>query len=465
MHRSRTLLLLVAAAGCSAPPGRSPDAEIVPCPLNDRANSVLRCVIEECASSHGEWSHDLGPGCPRIWAVQFGLTAGLRRQRDDLRELAEVTASRQNSDLNRLILDAVFGGDDAADGPEAYGVPALFVSGVLGASGSHYAKFRLAFDRALEEMDLSSLPETRLTGTAVLLAEVARTERNERDRWLNKAREATAKISGVKFRAFALAAIAKASGDTGDLRRAREGVETACPDFHLEDGRLTFEAEEAYVLSRYLALVSALADLAQLTGNPLDRTRAEALLDFVFSESLFNGRVLVHDGAKNGFRSDDFCSGCNLNALYLVDRLYGDTFKIDPLPELPERPDPWLMREREVHELFPLRSGQLGSFMAIHFGVNIGYEEVPSGDPHPHGALRLRFSLNDSLQECRFERMGDDGIIVRLDEKDTASYTIDEDSVVEGDYDPEISRYTVEIGPARGGTRQVRVICVICKRA
>ena len=154
MRRCVTILLLLGAGSCSAPPQRSPDAEIVPCPLNDRANTVLRNVIEECASSHGEWAHDMGPGCPRVWAVQFGYTAGLRRQRDDLTDLAEVTASRPNSDLNKLILGAVFGGDENPDGPEAYGIPALFLSGVLSGSGSHYSTFRLytadEFDKAVE---------------------------------------------------------------------------------------------------------------------------------------------------------------------------------------------------------------------------------------------------------------------------------------------------------------------------
>lgn len=449
--------LVVAHAGCAAPTQRQPDAEVVPCPLNEIANAILRNVVEECASSHGDWAHDMGPGCPRIWATQFGFTAGLRRGREDLIELAETTADRQSADLNRLILGAIFG-SDASGGPEAYGTPALFVSGILNGSGGHYAKFRLAFDRGLEQLDFDSLPDTRLAGIAVLLAELARTEEEEREELLERARGIAAKISGARFRSFALAAIAKASGSAADLERAREGVEDATPEFRLEKGRLVFDVEEKYVLSHFLVLVHALADMAQLTGNSFDRTRAQELLAFVFSDHFFDGRVLVHDGSRDGFRSPRYCSGCNLSALYLVDRLYGDTFKVDPLPELPERSDDWLERKEEVHELFPLRSDQPGSYFADEFGVTVGYTEIPPNSQHPRGALRLSFRLGDSIQNCKFRRQGDKGVEVPLDENDRARYTLGADSVVEGTYDPEVSSYTFEIGPSGNGSRQIRIL-------
>lgn len=87
--------LFVLLAACRAPARLAPDADLVPCPLTERANAILAHVVEDCGSADGRWRHDLGPGCPRIWAVRFGLTAGLRRDRDDLLELARVTAARE----------------------------------------------------------------------------------------------------------------------------------------------------------------------------------------------------------------------------------------------------------------------------------------------------------------------------------------------------------------------------------
>lgn len=453
------LCLLSASGGCFAPPQRAPDADLVPCPLSARANVVLRSVIEESASSDGRWAHDMGPGCPRIWATQFGLVGGRRRGREDLIDLAEITASRQRSDLNGLILGAIFGGEQG-EGPEVFGVPALFITGILDGRGSDYAKFRLAFDRGLAQLDPGSLGDTQRTGLAVLLAELGRALPEERDALLARSREVESGIEAASFRAFARASVARASGSPGDLERAREAVEGAASGFREEGGAFTFAPPPTSILSQDLALISALADMAILTGEPRDRARAEALLDFVFSDRYFDGKHLAHDvTSKPGgvTRSGEHCSGCNLNALYLLDRLHGDTFRIDPLPPLPERPDDWLAVDEERLGLFALLPGQPGTIIQGYGGITVSFVEL-SPDQAPsaaHGALRLSFDLRDSAFGLRFRRQGEQGVVVPLDEEGRAAYTLAAGDVVEGRHDPALSSYTFELGPLREGRRAV----------
>ncbi len=445
------------AAGCFAPERREPDADVVPFHLNDAANTVLRNVITECGSSRGQWAHDMGPGCPRIWATRLGLTAGLRRQRDDLVALGRATARRQNADVTGLIVDAIIGEPDQT-GPVAYGLPALLISGTLDGRGVHYHKFRMVADRALAELDAESLDPKPRAGLAVVLAEIARIDPDGREERLARARELAAGIEWIELRAFALAAVARVTTVQSDIDAAREAVEAATPEFRVDGGRLVFDLDGEYVLSLYLALTNALADMAQLTGNPYDRARAQALIEFVFSDRLFDGRFLLHDGSTDGRRSREFCSGCNLNALYLVDRLWGDTWKIDPLPPLPKRPDPWVERRVERVGLFRLHSGQHGTTLMNQFGLTIGYTEVPPDDDHPRGAVRIWFSLGDGVQSCRFRREKEQPVLVPLDENDEARYTPTAEDVVEGEYDAERSGYTFVLGPRKDRTRPVTVV-------
>lgn len=48
--------------------------------------------------------------------------------------------------------------------------------------------------------------------------------------------------------------------------------------------------------------------------------------------------------------------------------------------------------------------------------------------------------------------------VVSLDSSGEARYPIGEDSLVEGDYDPKISRYTLWVGPPGGNARRIRVL-------
>lgn len=442
--------------GCALPARRAPEADVVPCPLNARANLVLRNLVERCALPGGGWDRDMGPGCPRIWAPQFGLMAGTRRQREDLIALGERTIARESADVDALILHALFG-EIEAEGPAAFGLPALLVSGVRNGNDAHFHKFRLVFHRALEHLDTSSLRENQRAGLAALLAGLASALPSEVAIHLRRARELADTVTEAELRAFALAAIARASRSEEDIARARDAVEAAVPPMRLEEGRLAVEVPETYVLSTVLSLSGALADMAQLTGEPRDRTRAEALLNFAFSEHLFDGRFLMHDGRRDGRRTREFCSGCNLNALYLVDRLYGDTFKIDPLPEIPARPAQTSAQRTTTHDLFPLSPGQPGTYGALDFGVTVAYTELPGSEQHPRGALRLRITLNDGVQRCRFELLGDGEVLVPLDDHDRVIYKLGGDAVVSGEYDPEISGYTIEVGPEHKGFRDIRI--------
>ncbi len=104
-------------------------------------------------------------------------------------------------------------------------------------------------------------------------------------------------------------------------------------------------------------MIHGLVDLARVTGDAAIHGRAGSLLDYVFSDAYFDGRFLVHD-RLSGKPSRDVCSGCDFMALYLVDRLYCDSFVIAPVPVLPERDWPEETRKRTIDETFVLEAGE-----------------------------------------------------------------------------------------------------------
>ncbi len=77
-----------------------------------------------------------------------------------------------------------------------------------------------------------------------------------------------------------------------------------------------------------------MADLAILDpAGPWHRTGMD-LLEYVYSDTYFNGRFLAHDIGDDGKQAPVFCTGCNYHALYLADRMYGDTLKLKPVGPL-----------------------------------------------------------------------------------------------------------------------------------
>lgn len=455
-RKVRTLWLVFLAgpvllASCRAPGRRSLEAELVPCPLSETASTLLHRVIRDSASSDGRWAHDLGPGCPRIWATHLGLGAGLRREREDLIHLGEVTASRQRKDFDSLALESLFGGGVPEPGPETHGLPALLISGILAGSGSHYARFLLAFDRALETMDFARLPDTQRTGFCLLLCEVARSEPDRATDLLARARDLASTIEHPKFRAFARSRLAMASGSDEDLELARQVAREALPPLELRDGQLEVQLEEKYVLSRYLALTGALCDLALLDPGGGHRERALLLLDVIFSEAFLRDGVLVHDASRDGYRSESHCSGCNLQAIHLVDRLHGDTFQIAPLPSLPDRDSSWPGTPGRVISLFRVGPGQPGTYFGETFRVQVGYRE--SGE----GELIVEVQLKDFDRGVTLERRGEKSARVERGADDTAILGLSAEDAVEGDPDPGLIRYRILLGPAVEGRRLIRL--------
>jgi hypothetical protein len=339
---SKTPFLLVGAAwllasACSGLDELAPDEHVVAAPISARANVVLRHVVEDYASRCGEWGGSMSPGCAEVWATQFGYRAGVRRERDDLIELGEVTAGREAAELRGLAWDALVGGDVDEDDPAVFGFPALLVSCALGGRGFDGFLFERVLDEAVERSATAGLRER--AGLAALLAASAPLRPDERDERLALAREnaeASRGGGGETWRFLAWAAIARASGEAADAERARAVLaETALRFDDWGALALPLEARDE-VLSRLLSVAHGMTDLSQATGDPALHRGATSLMDYVFSDAYFDGRLLIHDRVHGP--SEDVCSGCNLMALYLADRLYGDSFVIAPLPQLPDRP-------------------------------------------------------------------------------------------------------------------------------
>jgi hypothetical protein len=281
-------------------------------------------------------------GCAPIWATQFGLRAGLRRSRADVTALGRLTADAIDSGVLAVARKAVLGEVDR-DNEALYGFPALLVSGLLDGNHGHMGRFKLVFERALPAAKGAGAREE--TAMAALLAELATAEPEGRAERLALAREFAAQVSEHKddfeepaLSAFAWAHVAKASRAPEDVAHARAALERGLPPFDAAAG--CFEAREGkgYMLSLELTLTDALADLAQATGDATWVRKARALLDQTFDAAYLAGH-LAHDWDGRSFGvSSRWCSGCNFHALFLVDRIYGDSWVIGDLPDLPEQP-------------------------------------------------------------------------------------------------------------------------------
>lgn len=312
-----------------------------------RANQVLKHLVMEYGSSSGRWKGNMSRGCAEIWACQLGFRAGLRRSREDLLLLARLTADTVSDDVQDLILDAFFG-DFKEEHRALHTFPALLFSALLDGKGTHWCLFMTLLDRVVEEAEKRVLRSREYAALGYMCAEVYRTDPENNMEYLRKACAFADMIDGTADpadKAFVLAGIACITGKEEDIRSAAAQVDAAIPPFDARTETFDFPEKTSHILSHHLALIHALADMVKATGESRYHHRARALLRYVFSDAGFDGSRLSHDWGQ-GNKSAAFCAGCNFNALYLVDRLYGDTWKIPELPALSEAedepaPEPW----------------------------------------------------------------------------------------------------------------------------
>jgi len=254
------------------------------------------------------------------------------------------------------------------------------------------------FSKGLDRVDELETPAPKdCAGLAVLLAEAARLIPEEAEKRLEQARGFARQAAGTargRLAFMAWAAIARASRAKEDIAEARKAWAATPYRFDPATGALQPLKNEVEMLSMHLATVHGLCDLAQAAGNATAQRHAVALLDYVFSDAYFDGRFLSHDRVS-GARSKSVCSGCNLMALYLVDRLYGDAFVIDPVPVLPERdwPEEGPVRKEWDHTLVlqPGRDGQEGS------------AEFTLKSLAPQGRILLRHATRDVRIKIEYE--------------------------------------------------------------
>jgi hypothetical protein len=336
--RSRFLLLLLAVAflnACSVAPRAKPEAPPVPPLITERFNVILANLLADCPLEDDCWAHDMGPGCTPVWATLFGYEAGTRGGRDDLIRIGRVAAAAQANACNRALVGILSGRLDMSTpglAEKLTGFPALLISGTRGRNSVHYAAFRVLMPFATAYVERGDHPANLYAGMALVLTELYRLDPNHPRKTIEQARLFSARISHPYYQTLAAmswAAIARASGDPGDLKRAKAVCAVINPDVQTARGTAR-DFPYANYLSLHLALIHAYIDLDEIEPDGEWRGRATQLLEYVFSDLYFDGRFLVHH--NHGERSDSFCSGCNFLALYLADRLYGTSLEIDPVP-------------------------------------------------------------------------------------------------------------------------------------
>ncbi|MFH1231941.1 MAG: hypothetical protein V1709_10650 [Planctomycetota bacterium] len=334
-----TIVIIISAFSCFYVKRMPLNEHIVPAPISSRANIIITNLITECGTTQGVWVNEVSSGCTTIWATQFGLRAGLRRNRDDIIQIGRVTADYQYSRTVKSVISSIFGGD--FDSELLNGTPALLVSGMIDGSRNHMGLFLKILNKGIPEIEHLNLDTRERCGLVVILAELYRLDPDKFGDKLELARILSLKIGTIPedqyLKSLALSAIALASRNEKDIESARKTLETALPNFDEVQSRFNFPNGIPQILSSHLAFTQALVNMAKLTKEDYYYKRAHALLDYVFSDTFFNGKFLVHDLDSNGKKDWAFCSGCNFYALYLLDALYGDSWVIEPLPELPNR--------------------------------------------------------------------------------------------------------------------------------
>jgi len=403
--RRAPLVLVLASLGCSSLEPLPPADHVVRAPISDRANAVLRNDVTEFGSDDGRWKGSMSPGCTVIWATEFGYRAGVRRDRDDIVAIGRVTARRASSGI---FWKAIFG-NIRSDDPALLGYPALLVSGKLGGRG----RDAFLFEKGLGHIDQlragGTLRPRDQAGLAVLLSEVSRLEPGKREERLKQARACADEVQDDPVLAFlAWAAVARASGSKEDLDRGRESESRMPYRFDPGTGTLLEPAAKDEILSVHLAAIHGWADLAQATGDPGPREKAISVLAYVFSDAYFDGRFLVHDRLQ-GERPKEVCSGCNWMALYLVDRLYGDSFVIDPVPALPERDWP-VEEEPRIPGDQPPVQGDYDRELVLEPGADgePGHAEFVLAGIKPRGRLLFTYAGGDIHEVFEYEVLAPD---------------------------------------------------------
>jgi hypothetical protein len=319
---------LVWMAGCCPVQKIDPTEHIVAAPVTERANIILTNLTKGCPIVNRRWTFDMG--CTPESSAMFGYRVGMHRNRKDLIKLGRLSA---NNEWARFV-DTMFRFILKKESPQIQdlqGVGALLVSGIADRNALHYAAYRLIANKVIAPGMRENLGVIPSAGTAFLLAEMYRVDKTNRESRIAGARffaDQAGKKNAPTFAAFGWAAIAKSTGDPNDITRAKEMIRSVYPRFTDAENGKSFSGPYAEYLSCHLAMTHAMADMAQIEASGPWREEAIDVLNYIFSDAYFNGRFLVHH-RENGQHSKTFCAGCNFSALYLADRIYGDTLWLD----------------------------------------------------------------------------------------------------------------------------------------
>lgn len=308
-------LIAAVCAGCLAPPAVNLDGQLLPDPLSKRGNRVLAHLFESCGSRSGRWSGQKNFSCADVWATQFCLQAGLRRGDQALVDAGRRTAAAVADDLRAVT---------SSTDPRLNGIAAMLASGLLDGRGHHYFMFHTFFEELTNGFDTLELDSRQTAGLCWLLAEVARADPVRFPRALELARRLAARTTTGPLAALAWSSLARATREETVIERAALLVETLV------------EPKESEVLSLRLAVAEACAELAMVTEDVIWSQRARRLVEHMFSDAFYVDGILAHHRDRDG-ASSSFCSGCNFHALYLLDRICGDSWRLQSPPPLPNR--------------------------------------------------------------------------------------------------------------------------------
>ena len=329
-HGILCAIACAAIAGCCRIRQPEKNVSVVAAPISGRANTILTNLIDECPIVNGQWRHDMG--CTAASSAAFGYEVGSRRGRDDILKIGQVSAENESSKMKRALWQYLFG--QTPDFSDLNGSPACFYSGVYGRNGLDYWMFSKLTDTIAKNPDNYKLNDVQIAGSVYFLANMAMLEEKNKAFRLQRARYLASKTANgqIPFIAFAYASIAKVTKDPNDIKLAKETTEKAIRlYFEPNNPNVKVAVPYAECLSWYNATINACADMAVLEPRGPWQDYAISLLDYIFSDKYFNGKFLVHDLCENGKQADYFCAGCNFAVVYLADRLYGDSLKINPL--------------------------------------------------------------------------------------------------------------------------------------
>lgn len=386
-------VILFSLGGCTSLNSVDYDEPIVRAPVSDRANLILANLIEECPIVNGYWRNDLD--CTAIQTAAFGYGVGKRQDREDIIRIGKISAKNESKRIKRLALSYLMGNENI-DLYEAAGFPALCMSGMYDGKSIDYFLFTQCLDAFTANNDTNNHIEINIY-IAYLYALRYRAEVHPNEIYLEKARIYANSVlePGPAYAAFAYCGIAKAGGDPDDLEMAKAVVTNSLPYFFTNTGTLKI-SPNLDCLSWHGAMINALADMAQMDPEGPWRGYAIRLLDYIFSDAYFNGKFLVHHINPDGSQSADFCAGCNYMAIILADRLYGDSFIIDPVkkPKQIKAKLTIMNAEYGIEDTWLDITTQLADRIN-HNGLRIWVTNDIAGDPTPGKlkVLRIQYRL------------------------------------------------------------------------